>query len=90
VTSSWKQSMASQIDKLQLQDPFIMPSRIFIGDKQSKLIFISRSVKQKVARKWKWSRRWQVWIAYLKIQCKLGCISRVGGGGANNTIAIGI
>ncbi len=29
-------------------------------------------------------------FAYLKIQCKLGCINRVGGGGANNTIAIGI
>jgi len=50
-----------------------MPSKIFIRDKQSKPIFIGKSIMQEVARKWKWSRWWLVWIAYLKIQCKPRC-----------------
>jgi len=42
--------MANQIDKLKLQDLFIMPSKISIGDKQSGPIFIGRSHTQEVAR----------------------------------------
>jgi hypothetical protein len=49
--SSWRQSMASQTDKPQLQDLFIMPSIISIGDEQSISIFIGRSTKQEVAKK---------------------------------------
>jgi hypothetical protein len=50
-TSSWKQFVANQTKKPQLQDPFIMLSKIFIGDEQSKPIFIGRNIKQEVARK---------------------------------------
>jgi hypothetical protein len=50
-TSFWKQSMANQTNKPQLQDPFITPSKISIRDEQSKLIFIIRSVMQEMARK---------------------------------------
>jgi hypothetical protein len=60
---------------------------------------------QEVARKWKWSKWWRVWIANFKIQCKLGSIgwtyrrNHNGGGrrnpngrgkGVNNTIIIDI
>jgi hypothetical protein len=62
--------MANWTKKLQLQDLFIMPSRTSIGDEQTGPIFISKNVKQEVAKKWKWFIRWQVWIAYLKIWCK--------------------
>jgi len=62
-----------------------MPSRISIG----------RSIKQKVARKWKWSTRQQVWVTYFNIRCKPRCTSiaekrktRAGRGGAKNTITI--
>jgi hypothetical protein len=97
-TNSWKQSMASQTNKPQLQDLFITLSKIStIGDKQSRPIFISRSVKQEMAKKWKWSRRWQIWVAYLKIGCKPRDISKIErrntkarGGGAKNTITINI
>jgi hypothetical protein len=64
-------------NKLQLQDPFIMPSRISIGDEQSKPMFINKSITKEVARKWKWSTRWQVWVGYFEIWCKLGCTSRI-------------
>jgi hypothetical protein len=47
-----------------------MPSKISIRDKQSKPIFIGKSIMQEVARKWKWSRLRWIWIAYFKIQCK--------------------
>ncbi len=44
--------MASQTNKPQLQDLFITLSKIStIGDKQSRPIFISRSVKQEMAKK---------------------------------------
>jgi hypothetical protein len=43
--------MAHRTDKPQLQDLFITPNRISIGDKQSKPMFISRSAKQEVAKK---------------------------------------
>jgi hypothetical protein len=43
--------MASRIDKPQLQDLFIMSSRISIGEKQSIPIFIGRNVKQEVTQK---------------------------------------
>ncbi len=42
--------MGSRTDKPQLQDPFIMPSRISIGDKQSIPIFIGRNIDQEVAK----------------------------------------
>jgi hypothetical protein len=49
-----------------------------------------------VARNWKWMK-WQVWSAYLKIQCKLRWIGRInrrnpggGGGGAKDTIVTNI
>jgi len=43
--------MASQTNKPQLQDLFITLSKISIGDKQSRPIFISRNVKQEMAKK---------------------------------------
>ncbi len=36
---------------------FIMPSKISIRDEQNITIFIGRNVKQKMAKKWKWSTR---------------------------------
>ncbi len=50
-TSSWRQSMASQIDKLQLLDPFITPRKMYVGDKQSESIFIGGSLMQKMGLK---------------------------------------
>jgi hypothetical protein len=83
--------------QLQLQDSFITLRKIYIGDDQSIPIVIGRSVKQEMAKKWKWFRRQWIWVAYLKIWCKLGCISRTKrkntrarGGGGKNTIVIDI
>ncbi len=91
----WKQSVANQIDKPQLQDLFITPNNISIGDEQSKPIFIGRSAKQETTRKSKWSIRRRIWVAYLKIQCKPIHINRTKrrnikawGRGAKNTIEI--
>jgi hypothetical protein len=71
--------------------------QISIGDKQNIPIVIGRNVKQEMAKKWKWFRRQWIWVAYFKIWCKLGCISRIErknirarGGGAKNTITINI
>jgi hypothetical protein len=43
--------MASQIDKLQLLDPFITPRKMYVGDKQSESIFIGGSFMQKMGLK---------------------------------------
>jgi hypothetical protein len=53
--------------KLKLEDPFIMPSRIFDRDEQNGPIFISRSHMQEVAREWKWSKWRRIWIANFKL-----------------------
>jgi hypothetical protein len=41
--------MANQTDKPQLQDPFITPSKMYVGDKWSGAIFIGGSFTQKMA-----------------------------------------
>jgi hypothetical protein len=43
--------VANQIDKPQLQELFITPRKISIGDEQSRPIFIGKRVKQELARK---------------------------------------
>jgi len=73
-TSSRGQFVANWTNKSKLQDPFITPNKISVGDEQNGPIFIGRSYMQKVAKKWKWSRWWWVWTTNLKIRCKLGSI----------------
>jgi len=41
--------MVNWINKPKVQDPFITPSKMSIGDEKNRLIFITRSVKQEVA-----------------------------------------
>jgi len=50
-TSSKGQFVANQTNKPKLQDPFITPSRISIGDEHNESIFIGRNSMQKVAIK---------------------------------------
>jgi len=50
-TSFRGQFVANQTNKPKLQDPFITPSRIFIGDEHSESIFIGKNSMQKVAIK---------------------------------------
>jgi hypothetical protein len=45
-TSSEKQFVASRTNKLQLHDPFITLNIIYIGDKQTKPIFIGKSIEK--------------------------------------------
>ncbi len=75
VTNSRWQSTTNQLPRLH--DLFITPSIISIGDEHSRPTFIGRSLTQKMAWKWKWSKRWWIWVAYLKIWYKLGQISRI-------------